>query len=114
MSQSATADSAEATPSSSDATRSPGRWRYLVAGATLLVLGSASSWAAHTFLGTNFSVVVAGSCYRSAQPSPEQLRRWVREHGIRWVVNLRGSDGDEDWFDAEEEVARECSTLERR
>jgi protein tyrosine/serine phosphatase len=32
---------------------------------------------------------VAPGVFRSAQPTPGQLRAWVRRHGIRTVVNLR-------------------------
>lgn len=33
---------------------------------------------------------LGGGMFRSSQPSPAQLKRYVREHGIRSVVNLRG------------------------
>ena len=41
----------------------------------------------------NFSEVVPQKVYRSAQPSPEQLKKWVRQYGIRTVINLRGDTG---------------------
>lgn len=40
----------------------------------------------------NFQIVVQGKVYRSAQPSPEQLKRWINRWGIRTVINLRGDD----------------------
>lgn len=41
----------------------------------------------------NFREVVPQKVYRSAQPSPEQLKKWVRQYGIRTVINLRGDAG---------------------
>lgn len=33
---------------------------------------------------------VSPRLYRSGQPTPAQLRRWARRHGLKTVVNLRG------------------------
>jgi protein tyrosine/serine phosphatase len=41
----------------------------------------------------NLHEVVPHEVYSSAQPSPEQLRAWVGEYGIRTVLNLRGDAG---------------------
>lgn len=41
----------------------------------------------------NFREVVAQKVYRSAQPSPTQLKEWIRRYGIRTVINLRGDAG---------------------
>jgi protein tyrosine/serine phosphatase len=40
----------------------------------------------------NFHPVEEGRVYRSAQPDAASMRSWVEEHGIRTVVQLRGSD----------------------
>lgn len=45
----------------------------------------------------NFHTVIAGELYRSGQPSPAQLERYVRAHGIRTIVNLRGG-GKASWY----------------
>ncbi|MBN1974456.1 MAG: tyrosine-protein phosphatase [Sedimentisphaerales bacterium] len=37
----------------------------------------------------NLQVVVPGKVYRSAQPSPFQLKKWANKYGIRTIVNLR-------------------------
>jgi protein tyrosine phosphatase (PTP) superfamily phosphohydrolase (DUF442 family) len=39
---------------------------------------------------SNFREVVPQKVYRSAQPRPAQLKKWVRDYGIRTVINLRG------------------------
>ncbi|MFV3127270.1 dual specificity protein phosphatase family protein [Niveispirillum sp. KHB5.9] len=49
----------------------------------------------------NFHPVVEGALYRSAQPDPAALERYVRDYGIRTVVNLRGGNPDAGWYRAE-------------
>ncbi len=41
-------------------------------------------------LGFNRFHRVSPRLFRSGQPTPAQLRRWTRRHGLRTVVNLRG------------------------
>ncbi len=43
---------------------------------------------------TNFHTVVPGVLYRSNHPTPGNLRRFVREQGIKTVINLRGEAGN--------------------
>ncbi len=50
----------------------------------------------------NFHTVIEGELYRSGQPTANRLEQYIREHGIRTVVNLRGPSGY-DWY--KEEVA---------
>ncbi|MEW6612351.1 MAG: tyrosine-protein phosphatase [Pseudomonadota bacterium] len=51
---------------------------------------------------------VSPRAFRSAQPSPRQLRRWQRRHGIRTVLNIRGSGWHEAHVRLEAEV---CDAL---
>lgn len=44
-------------------------------------------------VNANFRAVIPQKVYRSAQPSPAQLKRWTRRYGIRTVINLRGDAG---------------------
>lgn len=53
----------------------------------------------------NFHTVVAGELYRSAQPSSAQLESYVRQYGVRTVVNLRGAHPGEAWYEAERDMA---------
>ncbi|WP_081619923.1 tyrosine-protein phosphatase [Rhizobium sp. 2MFCol3.1] len=69
----------------------------LLAGLTL------GGYAGYLQLTGNFHTVVAGQFYRSAQPSPAQLERYIRDHGIKTVINLRGNAGYAKWW--AEEVA---------
>lgn len=41
-------------------------------------------------LAGNFHEVIPGELYRAAQPSSGQIERYVRQYGIRTIVNLRG------------------------
>jgi protein tyrosine/serine phosphatase len=43
---------------------------------------------------TNFHAVVPGVLYRSNHPTPGNLRRFVRDKGIKTVINLRGEAGN--------------------
>jgi protein tyrosine/serine phosphatase len=43
---------------------------------------------------TNFYAVAPGALYRSNHPTPGNLRRFVRETGIKTVINLRGEAGN--------------------
>jgi len=41
----------------------------------------------------NLHEVVSRKVYRSAQPSPEGLKLWIKQYDIRTVINLRGDAG---------------------
>lgn len=43
---------------------------------------------------TNFHAVAPGVLYRSNHPTPGNLRRFVREQGIKTLINLRGEAGN--------------------
>lgn len=49
----------------------------------------------------NFNTVITGELYRSGQISPQQLKEYVAEYGIKTVVNLRGDNQGDDWYDTE-------------
>ena len=56
-------------------------------------------------LSGNFHSVVHGEFYRSAQLSPAQLERHVRDHSIKTIINLRGENVNAQWYNAEVETA---------
>jgi protein tyrosine phosphatase (PTP) superfamily phosphohydrolase (DUF442 family) len=56
-------------------------------------------------LDRNKHVVVAGSVYRTAQLNPTQLDKFVRDHEIRTVINLRGRPFSE-WYPLETQVTQ--------
>lgn len=49
----------------------------------------------------NFHPVIEGQLYRSAQPVSDDIASYVRNHGIRTVINLRGTHPGTTWYDDE-------------
>jgi protein tyrosine/serine phosphatase len=87
---------------------SPGfRLGTLMRACVLALVLVAGAEAARTAFGSNFHTVTAGRCYRSAQPSPADLRVLAHTLGVRTVVNLRGVCDDEAWYHAERATAAE-------
>src|SRR5689334_406916 len=58
-------------------------------------------------LGENFHLVVPGCVYRSGQLSPESLEDRATRNGIRSVINLRGANPGDDWYEMERAAARQ-------
>jgi protein tyrosine/serine phosphatase len=52
----------------------------------------------------NLGVVDAGRVIRSAQPTT-QLPTWIRQYGLRSILNLRGGSHADWWYDAEVKAA---------
>lgn len=56
----------------------------------------------------NFHTVVDGQLYRSAQPEKERLAGYLRDYGIRTVVNLRGAHPGATWYEYERNAAADA------
>lgn len=54
---------------------------------------------------------LGGGMYRSSQPSPAQIARYHRRHGVRSIINLRGVHDYGSYFFEEEACARLGVTL---
>jgi protein tyrosine phosphatase (PTP) superfamily phosphohydrolase (DUF442 family) len=61
----------------------------------------------YTYDPLNFHTVKEGVLYRSAQPSGRDLRRVTQEYQLKNVINLRGSNPGESWYDTEKAVSDE-------
>jgi protein tyrosine/serine phosphatase len=88
------------------ARRSWRRWSLVI-----LVLGLAATLlpeVCRVALGSNFHEVLPGRLYRAAQPSAASLKGYIHAYGIRTVINLRGPNPGEDWFEEEERVTKRC------
>jgi protein tyrosine phosphatase (PTP) superfamily phosphohydrolase (DUF442 family) len=84
---------------------------FLVVKALLLALALVvGAEVARTAFGSNFHTVVAGRCYRCAQPSADDLETLVKSLGIRSIVNLRGYD-DRPWYGAERAAAQRLGVV---
>jgi protein-tyrosine phosphatase len=55
----------------------------------------------------NFHVVVPGAVYRSAQLDSDGFEDVIGRYHIRTIINLRGENGDADWY------RDECAVAER-
>jgi protein tyrosine phosphatase (PTP) superfamily phosphohydrolase (DUF442 family) len=55
----------------------------------------------------NFSIVQDGVFYRSAQLPASTLNSYIKQYGIKTVVNLRGEHPEEDWWRQEEAVMQQ-------
>ncbi len=44
----------------------------------------------NAFYSGNFCEVIPDRVYRSAQPEPDQLKHYIKQYGIRSIINLRG------------------------
>jgi Swiss Army Knife protein, DSP-PTPase phosphatase domain len=80
-------------------------WRALAVGAGLGFAIAIGLEILRVTIGSNLHVVVPGQCYRSAQLSPGRLTSVVDRLRIRTVINLRGPNVGEPWYD------EECRTL---
>ena len=54
----------------------------------------------------NFHEIDKGKFYRSAQLSAGDLEAYVKQYGIRTVINLRGENPGEEWFQNEESISQ--------
>lgn len=54
----------------------------------------------------NFYEVTPGKFYRSAQLRPSTLDAFIKQYGIKTVINLRGKRPDKAWWRNEAEVVR--------
>jgi protein tyrosine phosphatase (PTP) superfamily phosphohydrolase (DUF442 family) len=69
-----------------------GRWQFSCLVGIVLFLAAGFFWeAGRVLLGDNLHEVLPGEIYRGAQRSPQDLEKLVKRHGIRTVVNLRGT-----------------------
>lgn len=84
--------------------------RTLAKRAGLTVLGTVAllgSYLGYLQLSGNFAPVIAGEVYRSAQPSPADIREYAARNGIRSIINLRGENVGKAWYDEEIAVSKE-------
>ncbi len=54
----------------------------------------------------NFHAVIPGELYRSAQPTATDIAAYTKEHGIKTILNLRGSNPGDKWYRDEVEASK--------
>lgn len=70
-------------------------------------------WAAYVLGTDNFHPIIAGEAYRSGQMSSNELVRCLQRHGIRSVINLRGENPKQTWYQEEVGAARALGVMHR-
>jgi protein tyrosine/serine phosphatase len=71
------------------------------------ILGtSCAAYAGFLQVTGNFHSVIDGQFYRSAQPTSGELTSYIQAHGIKTVINLRGSHPGTAWYDDEVTTAQ--------
>lgn len=83
--------------------RWPMRIGYVLGACSLCILGL---YLYQREVRGNFGTVVPGKVYRSKQPTPDQIKDWARQYGIKTVINLRGERNPE--YDAEVQAAAQA------
>jgi hypothetical protein len=79
----------------------------LLRGAVVGLIGAVGAHFVWLLLISNYHVVVRGQLYRTNQPSAKALRRLIKKHNIRTVINLRGFGYGAEWYRNESRVASE-------
>ena len=100
-----------ATPSQTIAKVGSGKrsWRRWSFGIVVLALAVAVlPEICRVTMGPNFHTVIEQRLFRAAQPSGTSLANYIHTYGIRTVINLRGPNRGEDWFEEEERVTQRC------
>lgn len=83
-------------------------------GATVgIVAALAGAWAGYLRFSGNFHPIEDGVIYRSGQLSGPEFTDRIEENGIRTIINLRGDNTGQPWYDAEMRPAKRlaCITL---
>jgi len=77
-----------------------------VCGGVLALLLAGGGYIGALHLSGNFHTVIPGELYRSAQPTPDQIEAYVRQYGIRTIVNLRDENENASWYAGEVATAK--------
>lgn len=62
--------------------------------------------ASKQYIYENFHIVEKNLFYRSAQLSPKRLAYYIRKYGIKTVINLRGENPNEQWWQHEQSIVQ--------
>lgn len=74
------------------------RWLIGIAAVVLVPALAIAFFLSTLQLFGNFDEVIPGEYYRSAQPTPARLARYVKKYGIKTVLNLRGLNTKYQWY----------------
>ena len=71
----------------------------------------AIGWAAYLRLSGNIHQIGTSEAYRSAQLSASTFETVIEEHAIKTVINLRGSQQNAAWYDAERATTQRLGVI---
>lgn len=57
----------------------------------------------------NFHEVEKNAFFRSKQLSPKKLEKFIKQFGIKTIINLRGKNEDKKWWRQEKEIAKQLN-----
>jgi len=72
----------------------------------LPLLASTAPSYGSSLLGPNIHEVDRGRFYRSAQLDKKEFTRYIQQYGIRTIINLRGPQPEDSWYQEEKAVAK--------
>ncbi|MEI6572533.1 MAG: tyrosine-protein phosphatase, partial [Alphaproteobacteria bacterium] len=76
-----------------------------------LPASGAIGWAAYLRLSGNIHQIGTNEAYRSAQLSASAFETVIQEHAIKTVINLRGSQQNATWYDAERATTQRLDVI---
>lgn len=79
----------------------PRRFRVFVARPVLGLLLLSGLFTGWRYEIGNTGTIIPGRAYRSGQLGPRGITGMIRDHGIQTVINLRGTNPDQRWYQAE-------------
>jgi len=83
------------------------KWFFMgLSGAAVAIVTGILGFQAWLRADGNLHEVKTGEFYRSAQPTPEKLQGYIKQYGLKSVLNLRGSQPDDDWYRDEQRVTQ--------
>lgn len=63
------------------------------------------------FNRNKFYPVITGEVYRSAQLSTDSLEQYIKENNIQSILNLRGSQPQDEWYQAEKALSSRLNII---
>jgi protein tyrosine/serine phosphatase len=78
-------------------------FRALLIGVLLII----AVYGGYLLLTGNVHTITEGEAYRSAQLDRSQLTRHIKQYNIKSIINLRGENKGDEWYDDEIAVSKE-------
>lgn len=82
------------------------RWGRALMMVLLVLVLALGGFVLHLIAHHNFHIVSAGRIYRSAQMNADGLSQVIQEQSIKSILNLRGGNSNQDWYQAETSTAQ--------